>query len=78
VWVSDAHEPTSARSPDLRERLKQLTQPIVDSLDARLREQVDSRVDERVEATLAARLSVLEQAIANLDRSVQELRARLD
>ena len=62
---------------DLRDRLKQMTQPLVDSVDTKLRKQVDDRVDERVDATLASRLSVLERAIADLDRSVKELQARL-
>ncbi len=63
---------------DLKSRLKQFAQPIVDSLDSRLREQVDARVDERVEASLSARLTVIERAIADLDRIVRELEARLE
>lgn len=74
--MSDANESTNPRSHELRDRLKQLTQPLVDSLDSRLREQIDSRVDERVDDTLATRLAVLERAIADLDRSVKELQAR--
>jgi len=69
---------------DLRNRLKSMTQPIVDSLDSRLRDQidrrVDSRVDERVQTlvdeALAARLSVIEHAIADIDRSLKELQGR--
>jgi hypothetical protein len=66
---------------DLRSRLKHLTQPIVDSLDSRLRDQIDRLVDERVDDrvqtlvddALAARLSVIERAIADIDRAVKEL-----
>ncbi len=65
------------RNQDLRHRLKQLTQPLVDSLDGRLREEVDKRVDERVQAILNDRLSVLERAIADLDRTTRELQQRL-
>jgi len=68
------HEP---KSHDLRDRLRAFTQPLVDSLDARLREQVDSRVDQRVDDTLANRLAVIERAIADLDRSVKALYERL-
>jgi len=69
---------------EIRRRLKQMTQPLVDSLDARLRDQVDRRVDERVEErveeivddTLSARLAVIERAIADLDRAVRTLEER--
>ncbi len=63
---------------DLLARLKNLTQPLVDSLDSRLREQIDRRVDERVDASLASRLSVIERAIADLDRAVTRLEERLE
>jgi hypothetical protein len=74
--VSDPEEPDN-KSQDFRTRFKQLTQPIVDSLDSRLRDQVDLRVDQRVDSTLSARLSVIERAIADLDRSIKELEQRL-
>ena len=75
--MSDTSDPGAERVRDLRDRLKQMAQPLVDSLDSRLRKQVDERVDQRVDATLAVRLSVLERAIADLDRSVKELEQRL-
>lgn len=75
--MSDTNDPGAQKPSDLRERLKQLTQPLVDSLDTRLREQVDSRVDQRVDATLSARLSVIERAIADLDRSLREIQQQL-
>jgi hypothetical protein len=68
----------SAKYQDIRERLRQFTQPFVESLDGRLKDQVDRRVDRRVDETLAARLSVIERAIADLDRSIRELQERLD
>ncbi len=73
--MSDEPNP---KSHELRDRLKQLAQPLVDSLDSRLREQVDQRVDERVEAIVNARLSVIERAIADLDRTIKDLESRLD
>jgi hypothetical protein len=70
---------TSAFSPhELRARLKQITQPFVDSLDSRLSAQVDKRVDQRVDETMKDRLSVIERAIADLDRTVNELQDRLN
>ena len=74
--MTDSSDP--GRSHDLRDRLRQLAQPLVDSLDARLREQVDARVEERVTDLLAAKLTVLEHAIADLDRAVAQLSDRLD
>jgi len=75
--MSDAT--SSSETPqELLARLKHLAQPLVDSLDSRLRDQVDRRVDDRVDHTLSARLSVIERAIADLGRSLDELRQRLD
>lgn len=72
-----AHE----RASDLKDRLKAMTQPLVDSLDARLAKQVDAHLDrhlsERVNEVVSARLAVIERAIADLDRSLAELRAAL-
>jgi hypothetical protein len=62
---------------DLLARLKQLTDPLVATLDSRLSGQVDKRVDKRVEESLKDRLTVIERAIADLDRAVRELTERL-
>ncbi|MHB1209549.1 MAG: hypothetical protein ACYC1I_07550 [Acidimicrobiales bacterium] len=74
--MSDINDSNSEKSQDLRSRLKQFTQPLVDTLDTKLRDQVDHRVDDRVETLLAARLAVIERAIADLDREVRELKER--
>jgi chaperonin cofactor prefoldin len=74
--VSDTDD--ADKTQDLRARLKQFAQPLVDSIDSRLRDQIDTRVDERVEASLSARLSVIERAIADLDRELRELKERLE
>ncbi len=65
---------TGDNPTDLLSRLKQLTAPLVESLDAHLGGQIDRRVDERVEEILRDRLAVIERAIADLDRSLRELR----
>ncbi len=75
----DNPEPDAASAPpDFKDRLKALTQPLVDSIDARVKKQIDGHVDEvldaRIDAAIAARLAVLERAIADLDRAVKELR----
>ena len=83
--MSDANDTNESsdtgadKAQDLKSRLKQFTQPLVDNLDSRLREQVDRRVDEKlddrvralVEEELAARLLVIERAIADIDRSLK-------
>ncbi len=76
--MSDSNETNANKPQDLRSRLKQFTQPLVDSIDTKLRDQVDHRVDERVEVSLSARLSVIERAIADLDREIREIKERLD
>ncbi len=58
---------------DLRQKLKSIAQPLVDSLDARLRDQIDSRVDQRVAESLSDRLAVIERAIADLDRRLRQV-----
>jgi hypothetical protein len=78
---SDSTDAFGEKVQDLRNRLKHLTQPFVDSLDSRLRDQIDRRVDDRVDdrvqtlvdEALAARLSVIERAIADIDRALKEL-----
>jgi hypothetical protein len=70
--------PTNETAQDLLSRLKHLAQPLVDSLDTRLRDQIDRRVDDRVNESLSSRLSVIERAIADLDRALKELQERLD
>jgi hypothetical protein len=71
--MSDTPDPNAYKAQDIKGRIKQMTQPIVDSLDARLSAQVDKRVDHRVDETLKDRLSVIERAIADLDRAVKEI-----
>jgi hypothetical protein len=75
--MSDTSDSNYNKAPDLKARIKQITQPIVDSLDTRLSAQVDKRVDQRVDETMKDRLSVMERAIADLDRTVHELEGRL-
>jgi len=75
--MSDTSDANENKATDLKARIKQITQPIVDSLDSRLSAQVDKRVDQRVEETMKDRLSVIERAIADLDRTVHELEGRV-
>ena len=78
---SESTDAFGEKVQDLRNRLKNLTQPIVDSLDSRLRDQIDRRVDSRVDdrvqtlvdEALNARLAVIERAIADIDRALKEL-----
>jgi len=71
------NEASSEKPQDLLQRLKTYTQPLVDSVDSKLRSQVDGRVDQKVEEILKDRLAVLERAVADLARSVKEIEDRL-
>ena len=71
------NESSSEKPQDLLQKLKSYTQPLVDSVDSKLRSQVDGRVDQKVEEILKDRLAVLERAVADLARSVQEIEDRL-
>jgi len=81
------NETSSEKPQDLLQRLKTYTQPLVDSVDSKLRSQVDGRVDQKVEEILkdrlavleraVDRLAVLERAVADLARSVKEIEDRL-
>ena len=66
---------------DLKGLLRQLTTPMVESLDTRLRDQVEAHVDEllgpKVDAAIRDRLSTLDRAVADLSRSLEELERRL-
>ncbi|HEY1761763.1 MAG TPA: hypothetical protein VGG17_04125 [Acidimicrobiales bacterium] len=75
--MSDPSDSHDNKATDLKARIKQITQPIVDSLDTRLSAQVDKRVDQRVEETMKDRLAIIERAVADLDRTVHNLEARL-
>jgi hypothetical protein len=76
--MSDTSDSHDNKATDLKARIKQITQPIVDSLDSRLSAQVDKRVDQRVDESLKDRLAIIERAVADLDRTVHELEGRLN
>ena len=69
--------PSSEKPQDLLQKLKSYTQPLVDSLDSKLRSQVDGRVDQKVEEILTDRLAVLERAVADLARAVKAIEEKL-
>jgi hypothetical protein len=62
----------SSRGPgdlkDLRAMLRHWVQPLVESFDTKVDEQVDRRVADRL-AVIEDRLAVLERAVADLARS---------
>jgi predicted negative regulator of RcsB-dependent stress response len=74
--VSD--ENPSSTMGELRDLVRQVTRPFVDSVDSKLKDQVDKRVDEKVEQLLTDRLAVIERALADLDRAVKDVKKKLD
>lgn len=77
----DAADGARAAASELRSLLRQLTTPVVESLDQRLRGQVVTHVDEvvgdKVDAAMRDRLSLVDRAIADLSRSVDALERRI-
>lgn len=74
-------ETSKGASFELRALLRQLTAPVVEQLDSRLREQVEAHLDslltEKVEAEVRDRLSVVDRALADLSRTVADLERRM-
>jgi hypothetical protein len=72
---------TSDGRTDLKGIFRQLTAPMVESFDTRLRDQVETHVDEllgpKVEAAIADRLRTVDRAIASLSRTVDDLERRV-
>lgn len=66
---------------DLKGIVRQLTAPMIESLDTRLRDQIEAHVDElltaKLDAALAARFSTVDRAIADLSRSLDAHERRL-
>ncbi len=62
-------EPSDAKANDLKDIFRQLTAPVVDSVDARIREYVAARVEEVV----SERLAPLEASLAELQQAVEHL-----
>jgi hypothetical protein len=66
---------------DLKGIVRQFATPMLESLDTRLREQVEAHVDQllttKLDAALADRLQTIDRAIAHLSRSVDDLEQRV-
>lgn len=76
--MADDDAGTHSPAGELRDLWRQFTRPIVDNLDSRLRAEVDKRVDDRVDEILKDRLAVFERALADLSRTVKDLKKKLD
>jgi hypothetical protein len=79
--TSGATSGREGESFDLRGIVRQFTAPMIESLDARLREQVeahaDALLDEKVNAAVSDRLATIERAIADLSRSLEAIERRV-
>jgi hypothetical protein len=76
-----ARDDEDADRVDLKGIFRQLTAPMVESIDSRLREQVETHVDAllttKVEAAVSDRLATVNRAIADLSRAVEDLERRV-
>jgi len=76
---NDASEESNDEKPkDLREFIKNLAAPVMETFDTKIKEHIDSRMEAQSAPDLTARLTLLERAVADLDREVRELQRRLD
>lgn len=77
----DAAEDEPRDGVDLRGILRQLTAPMIESLDSRLKDQVEAHVDEllaaKVDAAVAARLATIDAAIAHLTSQLDAVERRV-
>jgi hypothetical protein len=66
---------------DFKGIVRQLTAPMIESLDTRLRDQIEAHVDEllteKLDAALADRFLTVDRAIADLSRSIAAIEQRL-
>jgi hypothetical protein len=66
---------------DLKGIVRQFATPMLESLDSRLREQVEAHVDQllttKLDAALADRLQTIDRAIAQLSRTADDLEQRV-
>jgi hypothetical protein len=65
------------KSGDLKDVLRQLAAPVLASLDAKLKEEINERVERTVDETLVSRLDALEATVTALQQRVDELATRL-
>jgi hypothetical protein len=61
---------------DIKEALRQITAPVIDSVETKLNEQISDRVTSVLNETIEQRLVLLERAVADLDRAVRALEER--
>jgi len=66
-------ETNDAQSNDFKDIFRQLTAPVVDSVDAKIREYVAARVEEVV----SERLAPLEASLAELQQAVENLQNKM-
>jgi hypothetical protein len=50
----------------------------METFDTKIKEHIDSRIEAQSAPDLTARLTLLERAVADLDREVRELQRRLE
>jgi len=65
-------ESSDAKASELKDIFRQLTAPVVDSVDARIREYVATRVEEVVNE----RLAPLEASLAELRQTIEDLQRK--
>ena len=69
-------ESSKFTASDLKDALRQLTAPVIDSVESKINEQINERIDTALNEKIEQRLALLERAVADLDRAVRALEQR--
>lgn len=69
-------ESSKFTASDLKDALRQLTAPVIDTVESKINEQINERIDSALNEKIEQRLALLERAVADLDRAVRALEQR--
>lgn len=69
-------ESSKFTTSDLKDALRQLTAPVIDSVESKISEHINERIDSALNEKIEQRLALLERAVADLDRAVRALEQR--
>ena len=69
-------ESSKFSASDLKDALRQLTSPVIDSVESKINDHITERIDSLLNEKIEQRLALIERAVADLDRAVRTLEER--
>lgn len=69
-------ESSKFSASDLKDALRQLTSPVIDSVESKINDHITERIDSLLNERIEQRLALIERAVADLDRAVRTLEER--